>query len=359
MTKSAISIEVRPLTATCGAEIHGVDLAQPIDDATYLELRHALLDYGVIFFRDQAHRRPRAAAGSRAASASPTSFPSANARLPRRPPVHVLDFDGATDAEGKGADEWHTDVTFIPTPPMGTVLRAVVLPPLWRRHVLRQHECRVLTRCPRRCARCSTASRRCTTTASSRPSCSASDPVNGPSQARRTRQGQPAGRAPGRAYPPRLGSQGLVRQSQLHVAHRRFDRARERSVAPVSVRPRARPDVPVPVPVAAGLGWLSGTTVSYSTTRSPTTPRGGGCIGSSSRATSRIDGCRHVRKVLLRRSSSCGRRERRSTPVTSASTPSTCCSRCCVSPLASRHMHSLGIVDRLAAADVESDTDPE
>jgi len=25
--------------------------------------------------------------------------------------VHVIDFDGADDAHGKGADEWHTDVT--------------------------------------------------------------------------------------------------------------------------------------------------------------------------------------------------------------------------------------------------------
>ena len=62
MTKSATSVEVRPLTAGCGAEIHGVDLAQPIDDATYLELRGALLEYGAIFFRDQhiddlAHNR--------------------------------------------------------------------------------------------------------------------------------------------------------------------------------------------------------------------------------------------------------------------------------------------------------------
>ena len=128
MTKSAISVEVRPLTATCGAEIHGVDLAQPIDDATYLELRRALLDYGAIFFRDQqmddlAHNRFAARFGE------PDIFPFGERPTPEAPAVHVIDFDGAADAEGTGADEWHADVTFIPTPPMGTVLRAVVLPP--------------------------------------------------------------------------------------------------------------------------------------------------------------------------------------------------------------------------------------
>jgi taurine dioxygenase len=128
MTKSAISVEVRPLTANCGAEIHGVDLARPIDDVTYLELRRALLDYGAIFFRDQ---QLDDIAQNRFASrfGQPDIFPFGEHPTPEAPAVHVIDFDGADDAEGKGGDEWHTDVTFIPAPPMGTVLRAVQLPP--------------------------------------------------------------------------------------------------------------------------------------------------------------------------------------------------------------------------------------
>ena len=128
MTQSAISVEVRPLTATCGAEVHGVDLAQPLGDETYHALRRALLEFGVIFFRDQqlddvAHNAFASRFGH------PDIFPFGERPTPETPAVHVIAFDGATDAEGKGADEWHTDVTFIPTPPMGTVLRAVELPP--------------------------------------------------------------------------------------------------------------------------------------------------------------------------------------------------------------------------------------
>src|SRR5688500_15097796 len=119
MTKSATSVEIRPLTATSGAEIHGVDLSQPIDDATHLDVHRALLDYGAIFFRDQyiddvANNRFASRVGE------PDIFPFGERPTPEAPAVHVIDFDGATDADGKGADVWHTDVTFSPTAPVVT-----------------------------------------------------------------------------------------------------------------------------------------------------------------------------------------------------------------------------------------------
>ena len=46
-------IEVRPLTGVIGAEIHGVDLRDDLDDATVNEIRAALDAHLVIFFRDQ------------------------------------------------------------------------------------------------------------------------------------------------------------------------------------------------------------------------------------------------------------------------------------------------------------------
>lgn len=128
MTQSAISVEVRPLTASCGAEIHGVDLSRPLDDSAYHVLRAALLEHGVIFFRDQ-HLDDVAHNAFAARFGQPDIFPFGERPTPEVPSVHVIAFDGAADAEGKGADEWHADVTFIPTPPMGTVLRAVELPP--------------------------------------------------------------------------------------------------------------------------------------------------------------------------------------------------------------------------------------
>lgn len=47
------TIDVKPVTAAVGAEIHGIDLRQPMTEQTYREVRAALNEHGVIFFRDQ------------------------------------------------------------------------------------------------------------------------------------------------------------------------------------------------------------------------------------------------------------------------------------------------------------------
>ena len=46
-------IEIRPIAGALGAEVGGVDVAEDLDEAVIGEIRQALLDYGVIFFRDQ------------------------------------------------------------------------------------------------------------------------------------------------------------------------------------------------------------------------------------------------------------------------------------------------------------------
>src|SRR6185437_15422799 len=50
-------IEIAPIAGALGAEIGGVDVAQDLDDAVIREIRQALLDYGVIFFRGQKLER--------------------------------------------------------------------------------------------------------------------------------------------------------------------------------------------------------------------------------------------------------------------------------------------------------------
>ena len=47
------TLDIRPLAGALGAEIFGVDLSQELSDATISEIRRALLDHLVIFFRDQ------------------------------------------------------------------------------------------------------------------------------------------------------------------------------------------------------------------------------------------------------------------------------------------------------------------
>jgi len=46
-------IAVHPTAGALGAEISGVDLRDPLEDATFSEIHRAWIDHGVIFFRDQ------------------------------------------------------------------------------------------------------------------------------------------------------------------------------------------------------------------------------------------------------------------------------------------------------------------
>src|SRR5262252_2795109 len=117
------TIEIRPVTAVIGAEIHGVDISEPLKDESVAEIRQALLDHGVIFFRDQhlddeSHLEFALRFG-------PLSLPPLATKYQDRPSVTVLD---QVSPKGEGADEWHSDNTFMPNPPMGSILRAVQLP---------------------------------------------------------------------------------------------------------------------------------------------------------------------------------------------------------------------------------------
>ena len=47
------TFDVRRIAGALGAEVSGVDLGEPLDDAVIAEIRQALLDHEVIFFRDQ------------------------------------------------------------------------------------------------------------------------------------------------------------------------------------------------------------------------------------------------------------------------------------------------------------------
>ena len=46
-------IKVAPATSIIGAEISGVDLSEPLDSETLAEVRQAIREWRVVFFRDQ------------------------------------------------------------------------------------------------------------------------------------------------------------------------------------------------------------------------------------------------------------------------------------------------------------------
>lgn len=117
------TIDVVPITFEIGAEIHGIDLREEVDDAVIDALRAALDRHLVLFFRDQ-HITPaqHLAFAQRFGTISVAPF---GPKHPDHPEITVLD---QTTPRGEGADNWHADNTFMPAPPMGSVLRGVLLP---------------------------------------------------------------------------------------------------------------------------------------------------------------------------------------------------------------------------------------
>jgi alpha-ketoglutarate-dependent taurine dioxygenase len=130
-TTGSCEVDVRPLSTHTGAEIPGVDLSSDLDDGTIRRIRDALLRWKVVFFRGQhLTRDAHVALGSRFGLVAP-AHPTLPARFPERPEILVLEKDPLSDApDGSAIDHrWHTDVTYVEAPPMGSILRAVDVPP--------------------------------------------------------------------------------------------------------------------------------------------------------------------------------------------------------------------------------------
>jgi taurine dioxygenase len=116
---------VRPVGASLGGLVEGVDLRSPCDDDLQEALAAALRDWKVIFFREQDLTLEQHAAF--AARWGMLTDDTLTATTAARPEDNVVVF--VRDATTPGLEnEWHSDGTFRPVPTMGTVLRAIEVP---------------------------------------------------------------------------------------------------------------------------------------------------------------------------------------------------------------------------------------
>ena len=118
-------VEVRPIAGALGAEIHGVDIAQPLDDAVVAEVRQAFLDHLVIFLRDQRLTPQRQLAFAQRLG-QPMEYPQLKG-LPECPlitPVIKLEHERVNFG-----GVWHSDTAYLERPPMGSMLYALEIPP--------------------------------------------------------------------------------------------------------------------------------------------------------------------------------------------------------------------------------------
>jgi len=118
-------LAVEPIAGALGAEISGVDLGVELDGATIADIRRALLEHCVIFFRDQdfdaeQHKRLARRFGE--------IFVHPNYAGMQADPEIVMIRREPGDTRVVGED-WHTDTTMMATPPMGAILFALEVPP--------------------------------------------------------------------------------------------------------------------------------------------------------------------------------------------------------------------------------------
>ncbi|HEV8679693.1 MAG TPA: TauD/TfdA family dioxygenase [Stellaceae bacterium] len=119
-------LEIRPLAGAIGAEIRGIDLSRALDDDdTIAALRRAWLDHLVIFLRGQDLPPERLLAFARRFG-RPVEYPFVNGieGFPEITPVVKLEHERVNFG-----GLWHSDTSYLDSPPMGTMLIAREVPP--------------------------------------------------------------------------------------------------------------------------------------------------------------------------------------------------------------------------------------
>jgi taurine dioxygenase len=109
-----------------GAEVRGVDLRDaPLGEDTMREIEGALARHLVLFFRDQQITPGQQIDFMR--WFGPFEYHAFAKPHPEHPEMIVLD---QTTPETDGANSWHSDSSFMARPALGSMLRAVRLPPI-------------------------------------------------------------------------------------------------------------------------------------------------------------------------------------------------------------------------------------
>jgi taurine dioxygenase len=118
------TISVNPISGALGAEISGVDLSQKLDDGVIGEIRQALVDNLVIFFRDQKLTPDQHLAfGRRFGELQIHDFVEGTADNEEILEVRKEDYETRNFGGG-----WHTDVSYLERPSLGSVLYAREVP---------------------------------------------------------------------------------------------------------------------------------------------------------------------------------------------------------------------------------------
>jgi alpha-ketoglutarate-dependent taurine dioxygenase len=130
-------LDVRLLSGVIGAEIRNVDLTAHLDDRTIIDIRSLLLRHRVIFFPQQHLTAEQHSAFARRFGELTPAHPVIPG-IDGHPEVFEIDYTKSRELYATYGDVsrrvrqgvgWHTDVTFVERPPLGSILNAITIPP--------------------------------------------------------------------------------------------------------------------------------------------------------------------------------------------------------------------------------------
>ncbi len=117
---------ITKLSPSIGAIVEGVDLSVPLDDDTFAAIHDTLTDNLVIFFRDQHLTVDQHKAFGRRFGELHV-HPNARKEVPDHPEILVIQAD--ENSKHVAGEDWHSDVSCDPEPPMGSILYLTEVPP--------------------------------------------------------------------------------------------------------------------------------------------------------------------------------------------------------------------------------------
>lgn len=118
-------LQIKRIAGALGAEIHGIDLAAGLTETQAAQVRQALLEHQVIFFRDQA-LDPAQYLRFAQAMGEPVEYPFVKG-LDGYPVI--IEVKKLEHERSNFGGIWHSDTTYLQQPPMGSMLLAREVPP--------------------------------------------------------------------------------------------------------------------------------------------------------------------------------------------------------------------------------------
>lgn len=128
-----VTVEIVSTGAAIGAEVKGVDLSQPLDEAIFAKIETAFDEFGVLIFRDQKIMPEQQVAFSAHFGICEINHNGADFGIAGNPEIYLISNiteNGRPIGTPRAGGRWHTDMCYAKTPARATMLYAVEVPVL-------------------------------------------------------------------------------------------------------------------------------------------------------------------------------------------------------------------------------------